>query len=134
MLQLTDVTHRTISVVDVSKPDKPKLLGQSELPAEFARATLQIRVGDAALFSEADGDASAESDPRSVTLVSFTDPSHPKAVQKFEGVMAVWNDPERELIFLANAEGLWVLQVYSAADKRAEEQFEEMFRSSFGGG
>jgi hypothetical protein len=49
-------------------------------------------------------------------------------------VTAVWNDRERELIYLSNADGLWVLQVYSAADKRAEEQFDEMLRGALTGG
>jgi hypothetical protein len=133
LLQLTDTTRRTLTVVDVTEPTKPKLLEHSQLPAEFANASMQTRVGDTALFTAADSD-SAHGDPRSVTLVSFADPSNPKALQKFEGVTAVWSDRGRELIYLTNADGLWIFQVYSAADKRAEEQFDEMLRGSMSGG
>lgn len=127
LLQLTDAARRTLTVVDVTEPTQPKLLEHSQLPAEFANASMQTRIGDTALFTATDSD-SAHGDPRSVTLVSFADPSNPKAVQKFEGVTAVWSDRGRELIYLTNADGLWILQVYSAADKRAEEQFDEMLR------
>jgi hypothetical protein len=129
LLQLTDTVRRTVTVVDVTEPTQPKLLEHSQLPAEFANASMQTRVGDTALFTAADSD-SGHGDSRSVTLVSFADTSNPKTVQKFEGVTAVWSDRERELIYLTNAEGLWILQVYSAADKRAEEQFDEMLRGS----
>jgi hypothetical protein len=133
LLHLTDATRRTLTVVDVTKPTQPKLLEHSQLPAEFANASLQTRVGDTALFSAADSD-SAHGGPRSITLVSFAETSNPKAVQKFEGVTAVWSDRERELIYLTNADGLWILEVYSAADKRAEEQFDEILRGSMSGG
>ena len=133
LLQLTDAARRTLTVVDVTEPGKPRLLDHTQLPAEFANASLQTRIGDTALFSTAESD-SGRGDPRAITLVSFADPSNPKAVQKFEGVTAVWSDRGRELIYLTNADGLWILQVYSAADKLAEEQFDEMLRGSFSGG
>jgi hypothetical protein len=133
LLQLTDTTRRMLTVVDVTEPTHPKLLEHSQLPAEFANASMQNRIGDTALFTAADSDSS-HGDSRSVTLVSFTDPSNPKTVQKFEGVTAVWSDRGQELIYLTNADGLWILQVYSAADKRAEEQFDEMLRGSMSGG
>jgi hypothetical protein len=133
LLQLTDATRRTLTVVDVTEPGKPRLLEHSQLPPEFANASLQTRIGDTALFSTAES-TSGHGDPRAITLVSFADPSNPKAVQKFEGVTALWSDRGRELIYLTNADGLWILQVYSAADKRAEEQFDEMLRGSFSGG
>jgi hypothetical protein len=133
LLQLTDAARRTLTVVDVTEPTQPKLVKQSQLPAEVANASMQTRIGDTALFTAANSD-SVHGDPRSVTLVSFADPSNPKTVQKFEGVTAVWSDRERELIYLTNNDGLWILEVYSAADKRAEEQFDEMLRGSMTGG
>lgn len=135
MLQLTDAVHGTLTVVDVARPAQPKLIEQSLLPAEVGHAYVQIRMGDAALLSVPEGDSSSHPwEQQSITLVSFADTSNPKMVQKFEGVTAVWNDRERGLIFLANTDGLWILEVYSAADKRAEEQFDEMLRGAASGG
>lgn len=134
VLQLTDSVHGTLTVVDVAQPARPKLLGQSKLPAELAHANVQVRMGDAALLTMSQNDSPAHADPQSLTLVSFADPSNPKTLQTFEGVTAVWSDRERELVYLSNADGLWILEVYSAADKRAEEQFDEMIRSASSGG
>lgn len=134
LLQLTDNVHGTLTVVNVAEPSRPKLLGQSKLPGELAHADVQVRMGDAALLRVSQADSPGQADPQSLTLVSFADPANPKTVQTFEGVTAVWSDRERELIYLSNADGLWILQVYSAADKRAEEQFDEMIRSSYSGG
>lgn len=128
-VQLTDAIHGTLMVVDVAEPSRPKLVEQSKLPAELAHAQVQVRVGDAALLTVSQTDSPGHADPQSLTLVSFSDPSNPKTVQTFEGVTALCNDRERELIYLSNADGLWVLQVYSAADKRLEEQFDEIVRS-----
>lgn len=134
LLQLTDSVHGTLTVVNVAEPSRPKLLQQSKLPGELAHGNVRVRIGDAALVTVSQTDSPGQTDPQSLTLVSFADPSNPKTVQTFEGVTAMWNDRERELIYLSNADGLWVLQVYSAADKRAEEQFDEMIRSSRSGG
>jgi hypothetical protein len=133
LLQLTDTARRTLTVVDVTEPTQPKVVEHSQLPAEFTNASMQTRIGDTALFTATDNESS-HGDPRSVTLISLTDPSNPKTVQKFEGVTAVWSDRGRELIYLTNADGLWILQVYSAADKRAEEQFDDMLRGAMSGG
>lgn len=132
LLQLTDSVHGTLTVVDVAQPARPKLLGQSKLPGKLAHANVQVRMGDSALLTVSENDSPAHADPQSLTLVSFADPSNPKTLQTFEGVTAVWSD--RELVYLSNADGLWVLEVYSAADKRAEEQFDEMIRSAQTGG
>ena len=134
LLQLTDEAQRTLTVVDVTVPEQPKLVEQAQLPADLANSALQTRIGDTALFAATDSPSSDHRDSRSITLVDFANPSNPKTVQKFESVTAVWMDSDRELIYLANSDGLWILQVYSAADKRAEEQFDEMLRGSFAGG
>ena len=134
LLQLTDTVRGTLTVVDVAQPSRPKLLEQSKLPGKLVHANVQIRMGDTALLNVSQTDTPGHADPQSLTLVSFADPSNPKTVQTFEGVTAVWSDRDRELIYLSNADGLWVLQVYSAADKRAEEQFDEMIRASQTGG
>jgi hypothetical protein len=134
LLQLTDTVHGTLTVVNVAEPSRPKLLEQSKLPEELAHTNIQVRMGDAALLTVSQADSPGHADPQSLTLVSFADPSNPKTVQTFGGVTAVWSDRGRELIYLANAEGLWILEVYSAADKRAEEQFDEMLRGSRSGG
>ena len=134
LLQLTDAVQRTLTVVDVTVAERPKLVEQAQLPADLANSALQTRIGDTALFAATDNSSFDRRDSRSITLVNFADASSPKTVKKFENVTAVWMDRARELIYLTNSDGLWVLQVYSAADKRAEEQFDEMLRGAMTGG
>src|SRR5262249_33079575 len=134
LLQLTDATQRTLTVVDVTMPEQPKLVEQAQLPADLVNSALQTRIGNTALFAATDSSSFDRKDTKSITLVSFADPSNPKTVQKFENVTAVWMDRGRELIYLTNSDGLWVLQIYSEADKRAEEIFDEMFRGAQTGG
>lgn len=126
LVQLTDNVHGTITLVDIGNPKKPKVLEKVQLPAEFAQSNVQTRIGDSTLLAVPEGVPPSHVDPQAVTLVSFADPSNPKTVQKFEGVTALWNDRGRELIYLANSDGLWILEVYSAADKRREAEFEKM--------
>lgn len=131
-IALSDAAHGTLTFVDVTRPNQPRLLQRSPLPAEFSRSALRLQAGSVGLLSTGENDSPADADLRSITLVSFADPAHTTTLQKFERVTAVWSDPERELIYLANPDGLWILQVYSSADKRAEEQFDEMLRGSVG--
>jgi hypothetical protein len=126
LLQLTDTVHGTLTVVDVAQPARPKVVAQSHLPAELTHANIQVQMGDAALLTVLRDDSPARADPQDMTLVSFADPSNPKTLQKFDGVTAVLSDRDRELIYLTNAEGLWILEVYSYGDKRAEKLFDEM--------
>jgi hypothetical protein len=126
LIQLTDNVHGTITLLDVGTPKQPKVLQKFQLPAELAQSNAQTRIGDATLFMAPEGVPAAHTDPQAVTLVSFADPANPKTLQKFGGVTAFWNDRGRELIYLANSDGLWILEVYSAADKRLEAEFEKM--------
>jgi hypothetical protein len=126
LIQLIDNVHGMLTVVDVGNAAQPKFREQVRLPAELAQSHVETRVGDAMLLSVSQGDGSAHGDPQSLSLISFADPSNPKTVQKFEGVTALWNDGRRELIYLANADGLWILESYSAADKRMEAEFDKM--------
>src|SRR5215813_9965860 len=109
LLQLTDANQRTLTVVDVTVPEQPKLIEEARLPADLANSALQSRIGNTALFTATDGSSLDHGDKKSITLVSFVDPSSPKTVQKFENVTAVWMDRDRELIYLTNSDGLWVL-------------------------
>jgi hypothetical protein len=129
-IALSDAAHGTLTLVDVTHPERPRFVQQSSLPREFSRAALKVQAGNVGLLSGRETDAAAGS--QSITLVSFADPAHAATLQKFEGVTALWTDPERELIYLANPDGLWILQIYSTADKRAAEQFDEMLKGSGG--
>ena len=47
--------------------------------------------------------------PESVRLLDVSDPAHPRTVQMFDGVTSIVRDDARNLIYLANADGIWIL-------------------------
>ena len=124
LIQLTDNVHGTITVLDVGNPRQPKVLEEIQLPAELAQSNVETRIGDAALLMTPEGVPPVGMDPLAVTLVSFADPSNPKTLQKIDGVTALWSDRGRELIYLINGDGLWILKIYSEDDKQLKEHLE----------
>lgn len=129
-IELIGADGKTVTVVDVNNPEKPKLVRQMQLPSGLEHSCTQIRAGNAALFAATE-DPADKVQPRLITLVSFSDPE-PRTIKQFPGVTAIWTDRSRELIYMADSSGLWILQIYTAADKRAEEQFDEMLRGAGG--
>jgi hypothetical protein len=124
LIQLTDNVHGTIILLDVGNPKQPKVLEKIQLPGELAQSYAQTRIGNATLLMVPEGAPAAPVDPQAVTLLSFADPSNPTTLQTFKGVTALWTDPGRELIYLTNGDGLWVLEIYSVFDKEQEEHLE----------
>ena len=56
-------------------------------------------------------------------MLSFADPEHPTVVRQFLGVIAMLKDTSRDLIYLINSDGLWVLRVEPATDVQLEKQY-----------
>lgn len=96
------------TVVDVSKPSQPAVV--KHVDAGKLRA-----VGSGLVITETpEGDASktvAKSHPptESVKVMDTSDPANPKTVQTFTGVTSILQDNGRNLIYLTNNEGLWVV-------------------------
>lgn len=124
LIQLTDNVHGTITVLDVRNPLQPRVLEKVQLPVELAQSSIEARVGETTLATVPQGTPTAGLDPQTVTLLSLADPAHPTTLQKFEDVTALWTDRGRELIYLANRDGLWILRIYSDDDKQVEEYLE----------
>jgi hypothetical protein len=57
-------------------------------------------------------------------IMSFADPAHPASKQEFLDVSAVLRDGNRGLIFLANPQGIWILQEKLALDPAFEKEWE----------
>ena len=113
-VELQDPLHRTLTIIDVTNPGKPRLDKQFKLPEPLDHANLEALVGSTALLTDQSSQSTATVTPRSVSIVSFADPANPRVVQQFAYVTAIRADPARGLIYLVNSDGLWVLQQHPA--------------------
>jgi hypothetical protein len=132
-IELAGVDGRTVTLVDVNNPEKPKLVRQVQLPSGLEHSSTQVHAGNTALYS-APENPPAKADPHLITLVSSSDPAQLKTVKRFPGVTAIWTDRTRGLIYLADSSGLWILQIYTAVDPDAVERADDIIRSALSGG
>ncbi len=96
------------TVVDVSKPSQPTVVKHVD------SGKLRVVGSGLAITETPEGDNSktvAKSHPptESVKVLDTSDPANPKTVQTFTGVTSIIQDNGRNLVYLTNDEGLWVL-------------------------
>jgi hypothetical protein len=122
-----------VTTVDVNNPERPKLVRQLQLPSSLEHSSTRVRAGNTALLSATE-DPSAKADPQLITLVSFSDTAQPKTIKQFPGVTAIWTDQTRELVYMTDSSGLWILRIYTAVDPDAVERADDIIRSALSGG
>ena len=75
----------------------------------------------------ADGPARASqevyngSSDETVLVHGLMDPANPRAIQSFSEISSILSDDDRNLVYITNCEGLWILRLQpqpSAASKR----------------
>lgn len=101
-----------ICVFDVTTPAAPRKLQRFAGAGKAQAADFQL-VGDTLALTSRSGEAtisSPDAASRSVTILNMTDPTNPQQIQTFADVTSVLVDNARGLIYLSNAEGLWVVQ------------------------
>lgn len=121
-LQLQDPDRGVLTVVDVTDPTHPSIVRRLRLPEQLVQSSLAVLSGDAAMLTGTKL-PSAAPQPDSVSIVSFADPDHPTTVRKFDNVSAFRIHRERGLIYLANPDGLWILQQNPAPDQELESEY-----------
>jgi hypothetical protein len=115
-IELTGAEGKKVTLVDVNNPEKPRLVGQVPVPSGLEHSSALVRAGNTALFSAAE-EPPGKADPQLITLISFSDPGEPKTIKQFSGVTAIWTDQARELVYIADTSGLWILRIYPAVDE-----------------
>jgi hypothetical protein len=116
---------KLVSLIDVTDLRHPAVLADMSYPAAGGENMIAA-VGNSALVATAPEVSAAPATPKTFRIMSFADPLHPTVKQEFAGVTAMARDEKRGLIFLANSEGIWVLQQQFAADPQAEKEWEHM--------
>jgi hypothetical protein len=101
-----------VTVVDVTNPRDPKIARQNiAWPGDTASGQLEIigargNVG----ISEVRQRQQQPPRPREINILDLTDPSHPHVLQTFKDVTALLPEDGRGLLYVANNEGVWILQ------------------------
>lgn len=118
------VEHATkdITLIDVTNPKKPAVLAEKVSLSGGDASSLFAVVGTAALMiNPTPAAASVPASNRTVRIMDFSDPAHPAMVREFAGVTAL--EREQQLIFIANAEGIFILQQHLAEDPQVQEDY-----------
>lgn len=117
-------SNEGLTVVDVTNPEKPNLIKRLAWPNQASTGRLQMVSGGLALAEGPDGDSAApEPAPaaRTVKVLDFSDPVNPRTILSFSGVTSTLDEEARNLVYITNGEGLWILrnnQALAAAAKR----------------
>jgi hypothetical protein len=112
-----------VTLIDVTKVSKPAVLADVAYPSSGGSGSLFAVAGTAVLVSEEQGVATPVATPQTIRIMDFSDPQHPKVAREFAGVTAISRDDSRSLIFLANAEGIWILHRTFAEDPEVEKAY-----------
>lgn len=116
-------TGRNVTLIDVTGTNRPSVLGDVAYTANNGSASLSVVAGTSALVTSEPAAAGSAQAPRTIRIMDFSDPQNPKIAREFTGVTAMSRDDRRGLIFLANAEGIWILRQHLAEDPDVEKAY-----------
>jgi hypothetical protein len=112
-----------VTLIDVTKTNQPAVLADvAYAPNGGSGGSLSVVAGTAALVTS-EAAASTAAPPQTVRIMDFSDPRNPKVAREFAGVTAMSRDDRRGLIFVANADGIWILQQHLALDPEVEKAY-----------
>lgn len=100
-------------VVDVTRADHPSVVSHAAGPSRAANGQVEQLGSDLAVSEQPEGRAAAVSKRPAhdtVNVLDTTDPLHPQVLRTFSGVTSILPDVDRNLIFIANNEGLWIVR------------------------
>jgi hypothetical protein len=110
----------SVTLIDITKPAQPAVLAEVAYPSA-ATDSLVVASGTAALVTSSGTPQSVAT--QTIRILDFSDPQHPTVAREFVGVTAISRDDTRGLIFLANAEGVWLLHQSKALDPEIEKAY-----------
>lgn len=93
--------------VDISRPQKPKIVGAIPSVDAVAEGRLSVS-GNAAIVSAANPSSYRTATTGELALWDISEPHNPRLVQRFSGVVRVLQD-ERNYTYVLNREGLSVV-------------------------
>jgi hypothetical protein len=110
----------SVTLIDITRPNQPSLVAEVPYPSGGSDSLVVVS-GTSALVTSTG--TPQPSPPQSIRILDFSDPQHPKVAREFAGVTAIARDDRRGLIFLANADGIWILHQRRADDPEVEKAY-----------
>jgi hypothetical protein len=114
---------RTVTLIDVTKTSQPAVLADVSYAPPIGSGSLALVAGTAALVTSEPAASPAPAAPQTIRIMDFSDPKNPKVARVFAGVTAMSRDDGRGLIFVANADGIWILHQRLAQDPDVEKAY-----------
>jgi hypothetical protein len=118
-------------IVDVTKPNRPNILRTTASVTEATAGSLEMVGPDVALAESPEKRPTAmKSVPlpaQSVRVLDMSNPADPRTLQTFEGVTSFLTDNSRNLIYIANGDGLWILRHTQSRAPRPKCDSESVF-------
>jgi len=114
---------KSVTLIDVTKTNSPAVLADVSYPSNGGSDSLTLVAGTAALVTSEAAAPAPVAPPQTVRIMDFSDPRNPKVAREFTGVTAMSRDDGRGLIFVANQDGIWILQQHFALDPEVEKSY-----------
>jgi len=123
-LYIEQVPKGGFAVVDVTDPAHPNIIKKVAWPKDAPAGELQLVGSNLLLFTaqeQSSGAAPALNLPTEfVGLLDLSDPANPQRLYGFTGVTSILADDARNLIYITNNEGLWILRQRQMQEQPAE--------------
>jgi hypothetical protein len=113
-----------VTLIDVTKANQPAVLADVAYAPSSGSGSLTLVAGTAALVSSQPSAAAAAQPQQTIRIMDLSDPQNPKVAREFTGVTAMSKDGARGLLFMANADGIWILRQHLAQDPEVQKAYE----------
>lgn len=123
-LFIGDNSQQHFTVVDVTEPNEPNIIETIAPPQDSSNGKLETVGEELTLADVPAGSSQSVAGGTSNLLVSVRDlieSANPRKIQAFSEINGILSDDHRNLIYITNSEGLWVLMLQPelpAASKR----------------
>src|SRR5580700_9794541 len=115
-LYVQQATKQGFMVVDVTKPEKPRLLKRSAESNQATTGNMEMVSPDVAIAEAPEktpATLTSSSHPtETVRVLDLSDPRNPKTLETFTKVSGLLPDGGHSLMYLTNNEGLWILRYH----------------------
>ena len=122
-LYLQRSSQQGFTVINVTKPERPKVVSRVPLETRTIMGSGLVITETPDLSatvraSGATGDGDGNLVPEAIHVLEVSDSEHSRTVQTFNGVTGILQDSARNLIYVVNGDGVWILSRRQTSYKR----------------